>query len=254
MRAWKGFSRGLTLHTLVNVCLKSDPFHDPEHHLARRTKEEALVTREKLLDAAEHLFQAQGVSHTSLQDIAQQAGTTRGAVYWHFQDKADLFNAMLERVMLPLEVAFGIRPTASSNEMLLQADPVEGIRVATLAALQQIAQDGQTRRVLEVATQKVEYTSENQAIRSRHLAVRDGFIECVRENLQLAVQRRGIALPASALVAARGFHALIDGLIQNWLLEPEAFDLLKVGGCAMNFYLAGLGLPHAAAAPTSAAD
>jgi TetR/AcrR family acrAB operon transcriptional repressor len=76
--------------------------------VARRTKEEALATRNRLLDAAELLFQAQGVSQTTLQQIAQQAGATRGAIYWHFKDKADLFNAMMERVILPLEA--GPRP------------------------------------------------------------------------------------------------------------------------------------------------
>ena len=74
--------------------------------MVRRTKEEALATRHKLLDAAECLFQSQGVSRTSLQDIAVRAGATRGAVYWHFKDKADLFNAMMDRVTLPLEAAF----------------------------------------------------------------------------------------------------------------------------------------------------
>jgi TetR/AcrR family acrAB operon transcriptional repressor len=63
--------------------------------LVRRTKEEALATRHRLLDAAELLFQAQGVSRTTLNDIARQAGATRGAIYWHFKDKADLFNAMM---------------------------------------------------------------------------------------------------------------------------------------------------------------
>ena len=70
--------------------------------MVRRTKQEALATRHSLLDSAELLFQAQGVSRTSLQDIAQAAGATRGAIYWHFKDKADLFNAMMERVTLPL--------------------------------------------------------------------------------------------------------------------------------------------------------
>ena len=65
--------------------------------MVRRTKADALATRNSLLDAAEHLFQARGVSRTSLNDIATAAGTTRGAIYWHFKDKADLFNAMMER-------------------------------------------------------------------------------------------------------------------------------------------------------------
>lgn len=46
-------------------------------------------------------------------------------------------------------------------------------------------------------------------------------------------------------MAASGFHAMIDGLIQNWLLDPSAFDLVESGRCAMDVYLAGLGLTHA---------
>ena len=71
--------------------------------MARRTKEDALATRHQLLDAAERVFAEKGVSRTSLNDIAQAAGASRGAIYWHFKNKADLFNAMLERITLPME-------------------------------------------------------------------------------------------------------------------------------------------------------
>ncbi|TXD80322.1 TetR family transcriptional regulator [Mitsuaria sp. TWR114] len=74
--------------------------------MARRTKQEAQETRARLLDAAEQLFHERGVSRTSLQDIAQAAGVTRGAVYWHFEDKVQLFNAMMERATMPLEEDF----------------------------------------------------------------------------------------------------------------------------------------------------
>ena len=66
--------------------------------MVRRTKAEAEATRQALLDAAERLFEARGVSRTSLQDIASAAGLTRGAVYWHFRDKADLFDARYQPV------------------------------------------------------------------------------------------------------------------------------------------------------------
>src|SRR5256885_1645441 len=65
--------------------------------LARRTKEDAFATRNSLLDAAEQVFYEQGVARASLNEIAQRAGATRGAVYWHFKDKLDLFYAMLDR-------------------------------------------------------------------------------------------------------------------------------------------------------------
>lgn len=203
--------------------------------MARRTKEEAQATRERLLDCAETLFQAQGVSRTSLNDIAQAAGTTRGAVYWHFKDKADLFNAMLERVTLPMEAELLDRtPTA--------ADPFAHTRRAVLNALDRIANDEQTRRVFDVIIHKVEYISELNAVRERHLAARDRCLARMADDLRAAARLRGQRLPLPAAVAAQGLLALVDGLIQNWLLEPAAFDLVATGRRALDTYAAGLGL------------
>jgi TetR/AcrR family acrAB operon transcriptional repressor len=61
--------------------------------MARRTKEEALETREQVLDAAELVFRERGVGHASLAEVADAAGVTRGAIYHHFASKAELFEA-----------------------------------------------------------------------------------------------------------------------------------------------------------------
>ena len=68
-----------------------------------RRKADAERTRETILDAAETTFLAQGVSRTTLAHIAEAAGVTRGAIYWHFEDKAAVFDALLERVRIPLD-------------------------------------------------------------------------------------------------------------------------------------------------------
>jgi TetR/AcrR family acrAB operon transcriptional repressor len=47
-------------------------------------------------------------------------------------------------------------------------------------------------------------------------------------------------------VAAQGMHALISGLIQNWLLDPDAFDLVLTGRHTFRVYLAGLGFARPA--------
>lgn len=60
----------------------------------RRTKAEAEQTRRALLDAALTLFSTQGYESTTLAQIARQAGTTRGAIYWHFKNKADMLSAL----------------------------------------------------------------------------------------------------------------------------------------------------------------
>jgi TetR/AcrR family acrAB operon transcriptional repressor len=202
--------------------------------MVRRTKEDALATRASLLDAAERLFLAKGVSGTSLNDIALAAGTTRGAIYWHFKDKADLFNAMMARVTLPLESAF---EQSAGGE-----DPLAAMRDCMLRALRHTANDEQTRRVFEVATQKVEYVDEMGAVRARHVACRQQFLDQMQKALRASARLRGHKLPIPAAAAAHGLHALLDGLIQNWLLDPAAFDLVRTGEQSVDCYLSGLGL------------
>jgi len=213
--------------------------------LARRTKEEALETRSRLLDAAECLFQSQGVSRTTLQDIALRAGATRGAVYWHFKDKADLFNAMMERGTLPLEVFFrldnSVRGDRDAAHDFFNVEALEHIRSALVNILRQIVNDPQTRRVLEVATHKVEYTEEHQTIRLRHLSVRNEFLSQVAKGLNAAASQENLKKPLLGDMAAQGLHALVDGLLQNWMLDPQAFDLVQAGQYSMDVYLTGLG-------------
>lgn len=203
--------------------------------MVRRTKEEALVTRQSLLDAAELLFQAQGVSRTSLNDIARKAGTTRGAIYWHFKDKADLFNAMMERVTLPLEQAL------QDLSKDLPSDPLDRVRQVIQQAMHQIANDSRTRRVFEVCTQKVEYVDELEAVSTRHLTIRTEFLMQVELGLKLSAARRGMTPPISFTNAAQGLHAMVDGLIQNWLLDVDAFDLPSTSEQVIDIYLMGLG-------------
>lgn len=62
----------------------------------KRTKEEAEQTRKKLLDTALHEFLETGFSESRLEDIAEKAGVTRGALYWHFKDKNDLFESIMD--------------------------------------------------------------------------------------------------------------------------------------------------------------
>jgi TetR/AcrR family acrAB operon transcriptional repressor len=57
----------------------------------RRTKEDSEETKRKIIDAAVELFENQGFVATRIQDIADKMGMSRGAVYWHFKNKDELF-------------------------------------------------------------------------------------------------------------------------------------------------------------------
>lgn len=202
--------------------------------MARRTKKDALLTRAALLDAAELLFEQNGVSRTSLADIARAAGVTRGAIYWHFKDKADLFDAMLQRVTLPLEVDLA-RLLAHPGNLL------EAWRTHLRGALQQIEHNAQTRRVLRIAMQKVEHAQEMGPAVARHIDLYHINVEQGSQILAQAASRRGLTLPAPPLELARAVHALLHGLIYAWLLDPD-FDLAQSTMAALDLFFAGAGL------------
>lgn len=202
--------------------------------MARRTKEEALATRELILDAAERVFYQRGVSRTSLQEIAKEAGLTRGAIYWHFENKGELFHAMMERVTLPMMA----RMTEITPED--EARPLDKIRRNTAAALREIAHNPQVRRVFEIAMQKVEYVDEMQEMQQRKISGRNECMDDMQHLLQIAQQLGHIKADAHLRNTTIGLFALVGGIKYNWLLDPEAFDLEAVGLATLDAYLAGL--------------
>lgn len=215
--------------------------------MVRRTKEEALATRHRILDAAELIFERRGVSRTSLHDIAEAAQVTRGAIYWHFKDKADLFTAMMERATMPMEAVF--EPFEPDEK-----DPLGFLERQVMATLRITAQSPQLRRAFDIATHKVEYVDELLSVRDRRLACRGDCLAEGERILRAAARRGQIAPRAPVRALALGLHALLDGLIQNWMLHPAAFDLVRVGRQAVRSYIDGLRVPAARREPTLAVE
>lgn len=202
--------------------------------MARRTKEDAQATRAALLDAAERVFQEHGVSRATLAEIATEAGVTRGALYWHFKDKADLYNAMMERVILPLESDWKALQES-------QGDPLPIWRSHLQRALWRLVHDEQTRRVLQIAMQKVEHTPEMNAVVEHHIQMHRARADCERQVLERAAATRGIRLPAPADHLAQGIHALVQGMVYSWLLD-RSFDLEAAANASVEAFFQGIGL------------
>ena len=194
--------------------------------MARKTKEDALITRDLILDAAERVFLRRGVARSALQEIAEEAHLTRGAIYWHFQNKADV---------LPMLTRLNSQPEAESD------NPLQHLRQNVAAAFNETVHNLQVRRVFEIASHRVEYGDDLQAVRERHITHRTERVVDLTRVLAMA-QTKGQVLPQlETHAAAVGLYALLDGLMSNWLLQPEAFDLEVVGAQALDAYLVGLG-------------
>ena len=204
--------------------------------MVRRTKAEAEQTRHAVLDAAEHLFHAKGVSATSLSDIAAAAGVTRGAIYWHFRDKVDVFNSMMERVTLPLEELVNAAVNSSEGHALA------GLRSVVLATMERIQHDEQVRHVFDITRNRAAYVAEMQPAHERLTRTRDAFIAHTQKALEREAQAQNAALLLPLAQAALVLHTQIDGMIHLWLMTPTAFDLPSLGMAAFDVAVRGLGL------------
>jgi len=187
--------------------------------MVRRTKEEAQETRSQILEAAEKAFFERGVARTTLADIASLAGVTRGAIYWHFSNKADLVQAMLNTLQEPLDEM--ARASESEDEL----DPLGWMRKLLIHLFQQVALDPKTRRINEILFHKCEFTDEMCDLRQQRRAV---SLDCnVRIALALtnAVNRGQLPENLDTVRAAVSLHAYIDGILYQWLLAPDSFEL-----------------------------
>ncbi|WP_165794714.1 TetR family transcriptional regulator [Kinneretia aquatilis] len=197
-----------------------------------------------LLDAAEQLFQQRGVSRCSLQDIALSAGVTRGAIYWHFKDKAELFDAMMDRATMPLEEGMDVNVDAKGVLSL------RDLRWGLVNVFYSAMHNERTRRVFEIAMQKVEYTGEMQALKERKLQSHRNWREQNRLCFEHAIEIGQLPPSLNTSRAAVALVALVDGLLHQWIMDPESFDLMDVGQTAIEGFLNSLShSPSACAEP-----
>ncbi len=191
--------------------------------MARKTKAEAEETREKILDAAEQLFFARGVMQTSLEQIAEEAGVTRGAIYWHFSDKVALFKALHERVRLPQE------------DMIVQAvadghpDPLALLEQLSLDLMKRLTTDPQLMRVYTILLVRCEYVGEMaEALRRQQDA--DALMQTrLTRIFTMARENGSLSSNWTPAAASRVFTSMMGGLWADWLRHSQGFDLMKVG-------------------------
>ncbi|MHB0775749.1 TetR family transcriptional regulator [Halomonas sp. WWR20] len=195
--------------------------------MPRRTKAEAEATRETLLDAAEIIFLEKGVSQTSLEQIARQAGMTRGAVYWHFKNKADLFNAMLDRVKMPLQQLMDDIHAEHCPET-----PLETLRLATHHAFA-ILERPRSRRVHTILLHRCEFVSDINPVELQTRLARE-CEDVVQDCFEQAAKQDQLIQGLKPQTAAMMWHSMIGGLFHDWLRDPERYSIRETGGEAID--------------------
>lgn len=202
--------------------------------MARKTKTEAAITREQLLDAAERVFRAHGVSRTSLAEVAAAAGVTRGAVYWHFKDKADLFEAMCERATLPLDLLLS---EAASSPC---SDPLGALRELAVGMLTVLSSDARAQAVFEVIFHKTELTGELAPLAGQRDEERCQCLANVGKLVEHAVKVGQLPPDTDAALTAHLLHDCLGGIMREWVLDKSAYDLTACAPTLIDTLMAGV--------------
>jgi AcrR family transcriptional regulator len=171
------------------------------------------MTREGLISAAESLFVARGFHATSVDEIALEAGYTKGAVYSNFESKEDLFFAVYERraerVMAEYEGAVREGGVAGGSE-----------RLAEQAARRRGREDGWLAVFFEFWAHVVRRPELRERFAKIHARVQEPIVV----GIERLVEERGISLPFEARQYAVAAYVMTLGLSLERLTQPEVVD------------------------------
>ncbi|WP_253378791.1 multidrug efflux transporter transcriptional repressor AcrR [unidentified bacterial endosymbiont] len=187
--------------------------------MARKTKQQALETRQHILDVAMRLFSQQGVSSTSLAQIAQAAGVTRGAIYWHFKDKSDLFSEIWQLS------ESSISDLENEYRAKFPDDPLSVLREILVYILEATVIEERRRLMMEIIFHKCEFVGEMAVVQQAQRSLCLESYDRIEQTLSQCMQAN--MLPANLLTrrAAILMRSYISGLMENWLFAPQSFDL-----------------------------
>ncbi len=193
----------------------------------RRTKAEAKETRQQILLAAEKVFYEKGVAHASMEDVARAAGVTRGAIYWHFANRADLVLELYNSLPMPQE------------ELIARELEAEGADVFAVLErvgrewLELLATDEHRQRILSILL-RCDTSGEFAAICERQNGIDDEHMQALEAAFARVAGQGGLCACWTPHSAASMLRCVIKGLCSEWLLFGRRFDLASDGREALH--------------------
>ena len=184
--------------------------------MVRQTKENAEITRQRIIDAAREVFLSRGVSRTSMEQIAAQACVTRGAIYWHFSNKTELFSALREQVLLPLI-------DRMDDSLLIENidDPLGQLGMFLNGTINALNECANTRQTFEIMMVKCEYVEDLSAVLEQTLCNCERITKKIEQIYERAKVVGQLESNDSPSILAMDTHLFFSGLIHLWVKDLD---------------------------------
>ena len=203
--------------------------------MARKTKEEAERTYHALLDAAARLFIRQGVTLSTLNQIATEAGMTRGAIYWHFKNKDAVVQALWERNAESLHRAF--------SEMLTELDspqPAQQFRDALKQIIRTMVSEPELGQMMQIVLHNIEFTEQPTELHQFLSDKRAEIMTAMLQAFELLAERGALKVELPPKLLAQGLMSYTHGLLHSHLAPNDRerhLDLKQDGDRLLDLYL-----------------
>lgn len=204
--------------------------------MARKTKAEAEQTREAILDAAEAIFFEKGVARTTLDEISRAAGVTRGALYWHFRNKADVLTALVQRVELPIDRLLAEIAEADAGER----DLLGRTRDLFRRVFRELAEDAQRQRVFTILIQGTELVGEMQPVQDHFEAKGNALVAALSRVMERCRETGEVPADLDPALAASAVHAFLIGIHMLALRCGGPIDLRRDAPAMIDMFFDGL--------------
>lgn len=185
--------------------------------MVRKTKEDAELTRQRIIDAARAVFLTRGVSRSTLEHIATEATVTRGAVYWHFKNKTDIFYALRDRNFLPLiDRMYDTLVVRSDN-----IDPLTQIENSLCDTINQLNENTEMRQIYEIMMIKCEYVDEFATVLQQILSNCSNITEKIQMAYERAIEQNLLRTTLTPHALALDTHLFFSGLMHMWVKDAD---------------------------------
>ena len=185
--------------------------------MVRKTKEDAELTRQRIIDAARAVFLTRGVSRSTLEHIAAEADVTRGAVYWHFKNKTDIFYALRDRAFLPLiDCMYDTLATQTDD-----IDPLTQIENSLCDTINELNENIEMRQIYEIMMIKCEYVDEFASVLQQILNNCADITEKIQSAYERAQALQLLSTIQSPRALALDTHLFFSGLLHMWVKDAD---------------------------------
>ncbi len=200
--------------------------------MVRKTKENAELTKQSIIHAAREVFLARGVSRTTMEHIAAHAGVTRGAIYWHFKNKIDVFHAMREQVFLPLIDRMDDTLLTSGSE-----SPLACIENFLLGTIQVLDESIETRQIYEIMMIKCEYVDEFSDVLQQILSNCSGITEKIALTYERASTKGELREGLDPQELAKDTNLFFTGLLHMWVKDISGTGFRRNASELIQFHM-----------------